>query len=345
MTKPPLTQHLIDKATARLPSARKEAEQNAKFDLERRRAASTILNPNEVSGEYDGGRLLQTSLRGALRPITLADLRAFQSNVSRLKKSFVGGISAQGVIDLALDADKKRANTEIRMAVPVSVRGPLFHFITNAGPDSDVSRHHVHVEFMDFDAAVGASPNDLKKIGKAVAKGRLRFDCDCGRHTFWYRYIATIGKYNYGRAETGFPKVRNPNLIGVACKHVLRVMHVILKDAKVQAKIADQVIKKRNALDDKSLKAERAKAAEIRAHADEQQSKRRSSTNLKTSAQKADEAAKRRARAAAKEVAVSKAKAEKPSASARKIERNARSLLSLGAITQEQFNEIMKNAK
>ncbi|KVN83416.1 hypothetical protein WJ68_15995 [Burkholderia ubonensis] len=330
---------------ARLPSARKEAEQNAKLDLDRRKAASTILNPNEVSGEYDGGRLLQTSLRGELRPITLDDLRAFQQNVSRLKKKFLGGITAQGVIDLALDADKQRANSEIRMAVPVSVRGPVFHFITNAGPDSDVSRHHVHVEFMDFDAAVGASPNDLKKIGKAVAKGRLKFNCDCGRHTYWYRYIATIGKYNYGRAETGFPKIRNPHLVGCACKHVLRVMHVILKDAKVQLKIAEQVIRKRDALEDKALKAERIKAADVREHAAEQQAKRRSSTNLKTTAQKAEEAAKRRARAAAKEVAVAKAKAEKPSANARKIERNARSLLALGAITQEQFNEIMKNAK
>lgn len=345
MPKQPPIQHLIDRATHRVTSARKESEHAHAFDLDRRKAATTILNPNEVSGEYDGGRLLQTTLGGNLRPITHADLHAFSSNASRLKKKFVGGITAQGVIDMALDADKARCNSEIRMAVPVTVRGPLFHFITNSGPGSEVARHHVHVEFMDFDAAVAASPNDDKKIGKSVAKGRLRFDCDCGRHTFWYRYIATIGKYNYGRTETGYPKIRNPRLVGVACKHVLRVMHVILKDARTQGKIAEQVKKKRTALDDKGLKAERAAAADIRKHAADQQAKRRSSTNLKTSADKAAEAAKRKARQSMKEVAVAKAKAEKPSANARKIERNARALLALGAITQAQFNEIMKNAK
>jgi hypothetical protein len=340
-------QHLINRATARLPSARGVAQRNAQADLEQRQAASTILNPNEVSGEYDGGRLLQTSLRGALRPITQKDLRAFQSNVTNLKKKFVGGITAQGVIDLALDADKQRANKEIRVAVPVSIRGPLFHFITNAGPDSDVTRHHVHVEFMDFDAAVGASPNDQKKIGKTVANGRLKFDCDCGRHRYWFRYIATIGKYNYGRAETGYPKIRNPKLHGVACKHVLRTMHVILKDANTQLKIAQQVIKARAALDGTKLKTERTKAADARTHAAEQHAKRKSSTNLKTTAQKQAANAARRARESMKKAAVEKAKvdAKKPSAAAKKIERSAHNLLALGAITQEQFNEIMKNAK
>ncbi|WP_186083655.1 hypothetical protein [Burkholderia gladioli] len=339
----------VERATRLLGSAKREAEQLAQADLARRQAASTILHPNEVSGEYDAGRLLTTTLRGAERPLTHDDLRAFSRNVSKVKKQFKAGITAQAVIDLSLPADRERANTQIKMAVPVSLIGGRVHFITNAGPDSDRSRHHVHVEFLDFQAAVAASPNDQKKIGRMVAKGRLAFDCDCGRHTYWYRYIATIGKYNFGRAETGFPKIRNPKLHGVACKHVLRVMHIIQRDGNVQGKIAAQVLKAREVLDGKKLKAEKVKVAELRAMADEQHKKRRSTTNLKTSDHKAAAAALRKAKADMKKVAIDKAKpaAAKTSSSVRdkRIEKNARSLLDLGAITQQQYDQIVQGTK
>lgn len=41
---------------------------------------------------------------------------------------------------------------------------------------------------------------------------------------FFFRYIATAGNFHAGRPEHGYPKIRNPQLIGVACKHVVRVM-------------------------------------------------------------------------------------------------------------------------
>ena len=337
----PSVKDLLRTATARLGSVKREAQEAAQFDLARRMAATTILNPNEVSGEYDAGRLLTTSLRGEIRQLTIDDIRAFQQNVTRLKKKFKGGITAQSVIDLSLPADRERANKQIRMAVPASIQGGKVHFITNAGPDSDVARHHVHVRFLDFDAAVGASPNDTKKLAKLVTSGRLLFDCDCGRHTFWYRYMATIGKYNEGRNETGFPKIRNPNLYGVACKHVLRTMHVVLKDAVVQAKIAQAVLNARDTLDRSQIKAERTKVAELRQMADAQSSKRTSSTNLRTSAEKKETAARAKAKRDMKKAAVD---AAKPTASMRQVERHARSLLQLGAITQAQFDQIVKAA-
>lgn len=332
----------VSAATARLSSARREAQEAAEFDLARRQAAQTILRPNEVSGEYDAGRLLTTTLRGEVRALTQDDIRAFQSNVQQLKKKFKGGITAQSVIDLALESDKTRANKQINMAVPASIMGGKVHFITNAGPDSDVTRHHVHVEFLDFDAAVGASPNEPKKLGKLVAGGRLRFDCDCGRHTFWYRYIATIGKYNANRPETGYPKIRNPKLMGVACKHVLRTMHVILKDSAVQLKLAQSVLKARDVLDGRKIKAERVKVAELRAMAEAQAGKRKSSSNLRTTSEKKQKAAVEKARRDMKKAAVERAN---PTANLRQIERHARSLLDLGAITQAQYDQIVKAAK
>lgn len=45
--------------------------------------------------------------------------------------------------------------------------------------------------------------------------------------------------------ETGFPKIRNPNLVGVACKHVLRVMSEIEGGNAVQAFLARAIEKGR----------------------------------------------------------------------------------------------------
>jgi hypothetical protein len=342
MTSKPRIAPSVSAATTRLVSVKREAADAAAADLARRQAAETILQPHEVSGDYDAGRLLKTSLRGKVRAITQDDLRAFQNNVQRLKKKFTGGITAQHVIDLALGSDKDRANKQINMAVPASVHGGKVHFITNSGPDSDVARHHVHVQFLDFDGAVAASPNDPKKLGKLVAGGRLAFDCDCGRHTFWYRYIATIGRYNVGRAETGYPKIRNPKLLGVACKHVLRTMHVILKDASVQLRLAQSVLKAREVLDGSKLKVHKTKASELRELAAAQAAKRKSSTNLKTSDEKKQAAAIRKAKYDMKKAATDHAK---PTDSKRKTEMHAKALLDMGAITKEMFDQIVKAAK
>lgn len=336
---------LIKRATgAGFASHKREAAAAQEADLARRQAARTILQPNEVSGEYDAGRLLTTTLRGQQRAITHDDIRAFQANVRNLKKKFTGGITAQAVIDLSLAIDRERANKEIKMAVPASITGGRVHFITNAGPDSDKTRHHVHVNFLDFDAAVAASPNEAPKIGKMVSGGKLAFDCDCGRHTFWYRYIATIGRYNAGRNETGFPKIRNPHLKGVACKHVLRVMHVILKDKAVQLKIAQSVVSARDVLDRRKIKTQKTKVDDLRKMADAQHAKRASSHTLKTSDDKKAAAAARKAKAAMKAGAVDAAK-KKPAASKRDVARHASALLAMGVITQEQFNQIVSQAK
>lgn len=342
MTSKPRIAPSVSAATTRLVSVKREAAAAAEADLARRQAAETILQPNEVSGEYDAGRLLKTTLRGKMRSITREDIRTFQNNVHRLKKKFTGGITAQHVIDLALGSDKDRANKQINMAVPASVHGGRVHFITNAGPGSDVSRHHVHVDFLEFGAAVGASPNDPKKLGKMVATGKLAFDCDCGRHTFWYRYIATIGRYNAGRAETGYPKIRNPKLLGVACKHVLRTMHVILKDTTVQLKLAKSVLAAREVLDGSKLKAHKTKAGELRELAAAQAAKRKSSTNLKTSDEKKQAAAIRKAKADMKKAATDHAK---PTDSKRKTEMHAKALLDMGAITKAMYEQIVKAAK
>lgn len=172
---------------------------------------------------------LQTTLNGGLLPIpiTKADLKAMAQNIRALEDAhqYAGGITANEIISMSRSADIKRAKAEIHQAVPLQIKGGRIHFVTNAGPDSDLTRHHVIVLLENYEK--GMATGTPLQAAKRAAQGSIKFDCDCGKHTFWYRYITTILKVNAGRAELGFPKIRNPYLTGIACKHTLRVMEII----------------------------------------------------------------------------------------------------------------------
>lgn len=206
-----------------IAKARSHAREVKKRDEAQRAQAVNILSPDDIRGGYDAGRALITTFGGEPRELTSADLVAFRRNIKTLGKKFDGGITAKQVINLSLPIDRERANKEIRSAVPVWARKGVVHFLTNAGPNSEDTRHHVDVILLNHPKVL-TLPKEARALSRLNAEGALKFDCDCGRHRFWYRYISTVGKFNAGRDETGFPKIRNPKLAGVACKHVLRVM-------------------------------------------------------------------------------------------------------------------------
>lgn len=242
-----------------------EANRLRKQDADQRAQAQTILDPLDVAGEYDAARLLRTTLGGQVRAITLDDLRTFAANARKLGKKFKGGITARGVVDASLAIDRDRANKDIRTSVIVRAQAGALRFVTNASPGSDVLRHQVTVDFPAF-KAYAASPNDPFKLARAMLDGPLRFDCDCGRHRYWFRYIATKGGFAAGRPETGYPKIRNPNLAGVGCKHVLRTMQAVLKDASVRAWAAKMI----GAAQKNDTKAQTTTAADAKAAAQKQ---------------------------------------------------------------------------
>ena len=226
-----------------------QAKAHFKADAQQRKEAeeapaSIILRERDVQGEYDANRVLMTTLGGKPRPITADDLAAFRQNIRTVGRKFKGGgITARQVIDMAAGrplgyadqrlygSDIDKARREITSAVPVSAQNETIRFLTNAGKDSRVARHTVIVKLTEFKACAAALASAEKGDAKAIRKqanilrkGKLKFDCDCERHRYFFRYVATIGGFNAGRDETGYPKIRNPRLQGCACKHVLRVM-------------------------------------------------------------------------------------------------------------------------
>lgn len=317
--------------------APREAKGRYLGELANRQRAMRILNPDEVAGEYDAGRLLSTTLGGHLHALTHDDLRTFRQNVQLLGKHFKGGITAKHVIDSSLPEDRDRANRQIHMAVPVQSIGGRVHFMTNAGPDSDVQRHHVHIELLTFSGAV-STPAAAKDLASKVTNGALKFDCDCGRHTYWYRYIATVGKFNAGRDETGFPKIRNPQLRGIACKHVLRVMQQLSMPI-IRQFVAKMIENARANLERKPRVLTKKQAEEIAR--EQQQTAHYKRTTIETTAEKRVRIAQQRAVAAvvAQQRAAVPARVTQRTVdrAKRDFEANARKLASMGVITPKQL--------
>lgn len=332
----------------KISGAVKEANALAKADKEQREAAekspkSVIINTKDIAGFYDVSRALKTTLGGVKRDLTIDDLKAFQANINTLKenKKLTGkGITARQVIDLGSavvsgkESDLKRANTQITMSLPVSFVNTqngtgLVRFMTNASKESQDTRHHVEIEFITFKNFANGAQGDYKQAALKLCREPLKFNCDCGRHRYWFRYVATMGEFNYGRDELGYPKIRNPGLLGVACKHVLRVMETIESSIIVTNFLAKAIEKA--VLSGKS----RANVRITQKEAEEQAAKKRSTIKTTDDRNTANERAKQKRQAEKEKKAAAKAIKETP-----KPKRPPRQSPNQPALSQDAVNAI-----
>lgn len=355
------------------------SEANARFkqDAEERKAAekapnSIILTEDQIRNrDWDAASTLMTTLGGKVRPITPQDLAAFQHNMRLVTQQWqrqygkkpTGGITARQVINIAsgrplgyadataYKSDLDKAKREITSAIPVSARsdqnGCYVRFLTNAGKDSKVSRHTVVVQLMDYQNAVSSvmatSGKDKKtpmQAANKMRKGLLKFDCDCERHRYFFRYLATIGDFAAGRQERGFPKIRNPNLRGVACKHVLRVM-AELESSNSALNFLTKFLEK--------TKDRQAKLT-IKQQDAEKMVQNKTPTRIRTSAERAEAARKERERKAARRAATKPVpKPQKKAVATRKPDINAEEAAKVLAaqfgLTVEQVLAMLKNAQ
>lgn len=234
----------VEGLLAAISGAAGQSKTAFKNEALQRSRATNILTPEMVGGETMAHALM-TTLGGVIRPITTEDLRQFRRNVGALKSKVTknamrGGIKPKQGIQFSAKDDIERANKQIFSAVLAGGSKGVLRFVTNAGPDSKRSSHNVNVELTTWGAAT-ASPRKPIELARWAANEPVRYDCTCERHRYWYRYIATIGGWNYGRDEAGFPKIKNPRLQGVACKHVLRVMRELMGNTMIHAKIAKMI--------------------------------------------------------------------------------------------------------
>ncbi|MGU7158589.1 phage tail protein [Salmonella enterica subsp. enterica serovar Carrau] len=168
---------------------------------------------------------------------TPEDIRNFDAARKTHKSKFrntVPGITYAQLVAQSTSIDIKRANnrvsdgTGIKAATFLGIKHNLAVVSVKASDESVHQHHRVRIRFEEWDQAVedmGEDGANKARIAADLCKGRVSFDCDCGRHQYWYRYMATAGNYAVAPPkEYAFPKIRNPDLTGVACKHVLHTM-------------------------------------------------------------------------------------------------------------------------
>lgn len=232
-----------------------ELQRRQEVELRQRQNADGILRP-DVVGARNGistAKLLTTTLGGQRRSITADDLKLFTARAKELGKQYREGLASRDIINQSAPADRERAREQISAAIPTRLTAGNAIFTTAAGPGSKVSRHMVVVTWPGYGAAV-SWPGTPLQAAKMLSEQPLKFDCDCEHHRYRHRYIATALGANAGRPEPGFPKLTNPTLIGIACKHVLRTM-VALESASVRALLAQMITADRRRLESPGARA------------------------------------------------------------------------------------------
>jgi hypothetical protein len=210
-------------------------------------ASNKILTKTDVQGDWDAARVLYTTLGGQLRTLTPQDMKAFRRNMDVARANFKGeGVTPQQVIDISSArpleylrpenndghlSDVDKAKKEIKVALPVSITGNVMRIKTSASGKHSKTYHLINVKMnamaeagVRLASVASGDTKAIKRVATWLRKQKLAFECDCERHRYFFRYVATIGGFGCGRQEFGFPKIRNPELRGIACKHVIRVM-------------------------------------------------------------------------------------------------------------------------
>lgn len=181
-------------------------------------------------------------------PFTGEDLKRFEKMSKKFSKrrGSTQGITYLEVVAKGRAIDVNRASNRvgdgsgITTASLIGIRkGNIAHIRVKASSKSKHQEHMVRVRFEEWDHNLrnAGEYSDDKDDGYVAAakhscRGRVSFDCDCGRYQYWYRYLATIGNYQLSPPkEFAYTKIRNPNLIGVACKHITKTMAMLQSPA------------------------------------------------------------------------------------------------------------------
>lgn len=204
----------------------------AKTDRKRRSSTIRSLTPFKMrrASKKD---LLSLGVKKDGTYYTKADMKALSAQTEAMAAKYKAsekGIHAVEIFGASLEIDKKRANNQVNDdkgitdGTMVKVSGSMVSFRVKASKAHGADDHLVTYRLENWLSEMrGADPTPLgyRTAAARAVKGLISFDCGCGRHAYWYRYLATVGNFALKPEENSAPKEKNPNMAGLACKHVL----------------------------------------------------------------------------------------------------------------------------
>jgi len=227
---------LFERAWSAVRSANREA----------RTKGVGLLTPKLLKQHLDSGEdlTLRYGRSGLTITFTPAELQEFEKAIKAARgkhKSNLAGVPLMHLEAMSSAADRTRAS-DIRASSLYKTKGDTLYFrVTASGETVNAPRHYqVRVRLEEWGDQMSDTGSYLQRAKRACI-GRLSFDCGCGRHQFWYRYLAGVGNYAVTPpGEKDFPKIRNPKLTGCCCKHVLKTLKV-LKSGSIHAILAKEL--------------------------------------------------------------------------------------------------------
>lgn len=227
---------LFERAWSAIKSANREA----------RTKGVGLLTPKLLKQHIDSGQnlVLDYGRNGLSVSYTPAELKEFEKTIKAARgkhKAHLAGVPLLHLEAMSSPVDHQNAKG-IRTATLYKTNVNLLYFqATASGETVNAPRHYqVRVRLEEWGDMMSDTGPYLQRAKRACV-GRLSFDCGCGRHQFWYRYLAGVGNYAITPpGERDFPKIRNPKLTGCCCKHVLKVLRV-LKSGSIHLILAKEL--------------------------------------------------------------------------------------------------------
>ena len=85
----------------------------------------------------------------------------------------------------------------------------------------------VKINLVDYPEIEEDEDMTVKEKVRLALAGDLKMSCTCPAYLYFgYKYILTQLDTNYDRGENRFPKIKNPKLQGVMCKHCYSAISV-----------------------------------------------------------------------------------------------------------------------
>lgn len=263
---------LLEQSTNHASTQNKRNSQRDKDITNPKNTTARSINLSQVSDGASANDLLELTFNNGVLVVDENNLKQYAKNVVAAQDKFKGGITPGEIIKWSNDIDRQRANEQIFFASLFNRKGDTFRYVTNAWIESEDTRHYVTVQFLNYGTVeTGTKEANAYQVKTNIVGKKVRFTCDCGRHRYFYNYLAGLGNYQLGQKELRYPYIRNENLTGIACKHVLRVMQHITSAIGIQQILMYLRKDKAKLNSQDKVKVEPLTKAEIQRQLDEQQ--------------------------------------------------------------------------
>ena len=203
----------------------------------KRRKSKRLLTPHVIKNKALEDIIATGRRRNSGLYLTTEELKSFEKRRGELREQLdpkTAGITYAQLISLSQDIDIKRAHNNvtdgrgIKNATPIAIRHNVLEVRVTASEASHDQFHLVSIRFEEWDSMVTDVTEDNRqnqKLVRQLCAGRVSVNCNCGRHQYWYRYIATAGNFALAPPkEYAYPKEKNPKLAGAGCKHVIHTI-------------------------------------------------------------------------------------------------------------------------